>query len=84
MNINTMEISYETSAAVYNVTSRSKADPIIHSNSDFQYTFEGYVHPSYVLKDSISLYKVTEIEATYVDCGNKDVFDSQYTFVYNA
>ena len=79
--------TYEKSAQVCKILLRHKRrkDLAISSVENFVFIHQKFCHPRIILHDNVSLYRITESEAVFVDCGNVDVFDSTHdAFVYNT
>lgn len=73
--------NYERSAQVYDVIYAHKLDPCIASNSvnDFIMIHRGFVHPSLVLRDEVSLYDVTKDQAVFAEAPpGEEVWRSRY------
>ena len=75
---------YELSAMVYKVIWAKTLLTIEASREKFIVLFEKFEHPSILLEDRYSLFSVSDSEAIFVDCGEKDVFDKNVAFSYVA
>ena len=64
--------NFDRSAHVQNVVFRYKMDPVLEFSAEYNFvtTHHSFVHPDYVLRDTVTLYQVTPSEALFVETGS--------------
>ncbi|ELU06768.1 hypothetical protein CAPTEDRAFT_193976 [Capitella teleta] len=61
--------NFKTSAHVQNIIGRYKMDPVLEFSAEYNFVtyHHSFQHPEYVLRDSVTLYQITESSAIFVE-----------------